>query len=375
MGRLTPPQNWTQYGNLVRSTVTTLQTPGPPIGTTTIEQSVYIAETAPRILGLPASITVNNGTAAPADEKREFAYYSAETGNVQTLRKLDRRPGDADGVWREWSFEYENSNQGRTTKATDPDLKSTSWTYNGFNLASKSVPDVGTTTYTFDPHLALLTAQHLPNGRADSFTYDSLGRLLTSDQGGQSLRRYAYDDQARWIVERSDVELPGDERSASVYYEDGLGRERLRRTLEAKPASDVAAANESGGGIRVETVYEVNARRNAVKVSNPYRTGQTEARGWAVTLRDRMGRTCAAENYAGASEPTPGTCGVAGSNHGGRTESTYGTGLYGSSYATTETVLERGTPNRKTIRALMRSVVCCRLRRIPTARPSNELYL
>ncbi|GEM_PF-4165680 len=101
--------------------------------------------------------------------------------------------------------------------------------------------------------------------------------------------------------------------------------------------------------IVVDTQYEINATRNAVKVSNPYNASTPAGeRGWTVTLKDRMGRTCAVENYEGAAAPAAaGTCAAGGSGHGGRALLAYGASTDGAEAK--ETIA--GTPAQTRVRA------------------------
>ncbi|MGH9783067.1 MAG: hypothetical protein ACRD88_02685, partial [Terriglobia bacterium] len=158
-----------------------------------------------------------------------------------------------------------------------------------------------------------------PNSLVTTTDYDRYGRPLTIKQGtspndsslGLTTNLYFEDrnvagDQLTdyGIATATDVTAAGDQRTVTVHHYDKLGRLRLAQQFETKPTSLAAAAADETAGIKTETKYIFNSGRNAVLVSNPYRTASDPTLGWTATRRDKLGRPCSVETFDGSTEPT-----------------------------------------------------------------------
>ncbi|MDM7995528.1 MAG: RHS repeat-associated core domain-containing protein, partial [Acidobacteriota bacterium] len=161
-------------------------------------------------------------------------------------------------------------------------------------------------TYAYNCYSGKRTSATDPNGLVTSISYDNHARPLVTNSGNVQQTTITYNDAARWVATQTDVEQFQDQRKVTIQHYDKLGRVRLSRLLETKPADINAAAADESLGIKTETRYVVGADRKEVWVSNPYRNSEATAptRGWSVKRFDVAGRTCVEEHFSGAADPT-----------------------------------------------------------------------
>lgn len=145
--------------------------------------------------------------------------------------------------------------------------------------------------------------------------YDDLGRpveVITAPgrPGFESKVETEYDDGARKIVVRADLEVSGDGKKVSSQFFDEIGRVRLTKTLE--DATTQSATNETDG-IKVQTRYKTTySSPNGYSyqlTSNPYRAnyssnaGSEETMGWTLAKSWHTGKKQTIETFSGAGLP------------------------------------------------------------------------
>jgi RHS repeat-associated protein len=147
---------------------------------------------------------------------------------------------------------------------------------------------------------------------ASATEYDALGRPLKSIAAvGTPLEiwiRTEYDDVARRVIVRSDLETKGDGKKVAVQHYDQLGRVSLSRSIENIATED--PYNETHG-IKVQTRYQTGNPNSYQLTSNPYRAATATAAtneptmGWTRSMSVNTGRHAETETFSGASLPAP----------------------------------------------------------------------
>lgn len=190
------------------------------------------------------------------------------------------------------------------------DLYRTSMTKGGTGTIARTVRyEYNAGTYNSQPYNACKSGMRTKIKDANNvevfLAYDKYSRPIAFDEGGQRKTTHEYDDQNLWIVTRTDAVSANDQKKVSVLKFDQLGRVKQSRQLDTEVEENSAAVTNNLA-IVVDTKYVFADGRNDVLVSNPYHDS-TEAsaptRGWTVTRRDKAGRVCLQETFAGAAEP------------------------------------------------------------------------
>jgi RHS repeat-associated protein len=142
--------------------------------------------------------------------------------------------------------------------------------------------------------------------------YDALGRVKKVKSAvGTALEAWTqteYDDAARRVILKSDLETKGDGKKVAVQHYDELGRLRLTRTIENIATED--PTNEAHG-IKVQTRYLTGNPYSYQLTSNPYRaatsSGATneQSMGWTRLKAINTGKKSEVETFSGASLPAP----------------------------------------------------------------------
>ncbi|MDM7997908.1 MAG: RHS repeat-associated core domain-containing protein [Acidobacteriota bacterium] len=238
--------------------------------------------------GYAAISTRTQLSAANAIEKR---YEYTARGNV-------KKETDARGIPS--TFDY-GSVAGCPGGGTYADLYRT-----GAHQGQNGTAAILNWSYQYNCNSGKLTSSTDSNSLVTTISYDRYGRPTTIVDGNYRKTVHTYNDSALWIVTQRDVSSFGDLRNVSVLHYDALGRIRLSRQLETAASSPAAAAADESAGIRIDTRYVHALNRNETWVSNPYRSSESSAptRGWSVTRRDKAGRICVEEWFAGSGTPS-----------------------------------------------------------------------
>jgi RHS repeat-associated protein len=283
---------------------------------------------------LPASVEVRDG-AGVVKSRSQFSYTETDpartVGNLTAEYRWDStKPGYSEiGQGTELTAansivkRYEYTPRGNLRRETDFRNIATSYEYGGI----AGCPQGGSTSvdlYRTAAHMgqeetgSLLNFSYAynclsgktifssdPNSLPIYSDYDNYGRLTSVVESGYRKTTHVYSDTGLWIVTRNDVQVFNDQQGVSILHYDRLGRVRLARKLEGPVGSAEDAAADESTGIRSDTKYVFSYGRNETWVSNPYRNDDADAssRGWAVTRRDKAGRVCLEEWFAGASSP------------------------------------------------------------------------
>jgi RHS repeat-associated protein len=136
--------------------------------------------------------------------------------------------------------------------------------------------------------------------------YDVIGRpIKTKAAVGTASEIWStmeYNDAARRVISRSDIETKGDGKKIAIRHFDQLGRVRLTRSIENVLTED--PYNEADG-IKVQTRYETGNPYSYQLSSNPYRTMNEAEMGWTRSKSINTGKHSEVETFAGASLPAP----------------------------------------------------------------------
>jgi hypothetical protein len=111
-----------------------------------------------------------------------------------------------------------------------------------------------------------------------------------------------YNDAARRVISRSDIETKGDGKKIAIQHFDQLGRVRLTRSIENVLTED--PYNEQHG-IKVQTRYETGNPYSYQLSSNPYRTMNEAEMGWTRSKSINTGKHSETETFSGANLPAP----------------------------------------------------------------------
>lgn len=314
---------------LIRETVNEYWTTAPDASdTTTNGSNCYWNSSAPANVRTLKATELKDG-AGNTVSRSEMVYDNPlTTGNVTQARVWDSTKGA-------WSIPLTTANSnlvqaqydqyGNPTLITDPRGTQTQIEYGpvGPNSVTGLYPTgkrdayqtslqrYETIGYDFATGLPIWT-EDKDNQVLTTMDYDAIGRqteqVAAANTSKASKSITEYNDAARRVVVRSNIDTFGDNRSVSVVHYDQLGRERLKRTLE-NPLD--AVANETLG-IKVQTRYVTDSGtpRNGTYqvVSNPYRAATSvqataEAMGWSVSYSDKTGRLIWAKTYSGTAVP------------------------------------------------------------------------
>jgi RHS repeat-associated protein len=150
-----------------------------------------------------------------------------------------------------------------------------------------------------------------------STAYDNLGRAnLIKEAAGSAWERQTqivYQDAARRIVVRRDLDAAGDKKLVVISHYDPLGRIRLSRQLEN--AASQSETDETVG-LKVQSRYRYSGANQYRLVSTPYRASTPDqtcptqpcaepTMGWTVTVLDPLGRVISTQSFDGAARPAP----------------------------------------------------------------------
>ncbi|MFN0140404.1 MAG: RHS repeat domain-containing protein [Pyrinomonadaceae bacterium] len=124
----------------------------------------------------------------------------------------------------------------------------------------------------------------------------------------ESWTRTEYNDVARRVIVRADLETKGDYKKVAIQHYDQLGRVRLARALEDAATED--PTNETHG-IKVETRYLPGNPNSYQLTSNPFRAAYASqatneaTMGWTRSKAVNTGRHSEVETFSGAGLPAP----------------------------------------------------------------------
>lgn len=331
---------------LKRVTTTTYhcQTPGSA-DTTTNDPDSYDKASAPALLTAAKSNEIGNGS--QVFSRAEFTYDNPlSTGNLTEQRSWDSTKGPLNGSapFLDGNNSIATSTQydqyGSPILTTDARGVQTQFIYGLVGAVGDLYPTeiktaVGTAVQRWekreiDFHTSLVTTTtDWDNSVSTSTQYDDLGRptlvRVAKDRAEETQTSTQYFDLERRVVERSDLELPGDGKIVTIQHFDQLGRVRLTRQLEQ---FSVAALSDESMGIKVQRRYLINNPCHPtnsaqcladnstvigtyVLTSNPYRAatsadaGNESTMGWTRARSDNAGRPADVQTFAGVNLPAP----------------------------------------------------------------------
>ncbi len=297
--------------------------------------NVYWHPSAPALKKAAAWSEVSDSTTRLSRSEITYDNYST-TGNVTQLRSWDSTKGaysnpltSANSVsvlsqYGNWS----SGATGKLTQSTDGNGNVSRFTYGdigngttdlyvtravtGDNAAGTSTIK-RTTDHLYDFGTGAATrATDVDNNVYTTTIYDVFARptLVKSADGKTEETRTAisYDDIARRVITRSDLNALGDGKLVSIQHYDQLGRIRLARQLE-----DASIQNETDEsvGIKVQTRYLYSGSNSYILASNPYRASSSSgassepSMGWTLSTSDNGGRTISVQTFGGAILPQP----------------------------------------------------------------------
>ena len=207
--------------------------------------------------------------------------------------------------------------KGNQTQITYGDIATPTGTVNGLyptqTISAYDTAIQRTSTAGYDFYTGLVTkARDVDNNISVVTEYDALGRPTKArNAAGTPLEFWArteYNDVARRVIVRSDVETIGDGKKVAVQHYDQLGRVRLSRSIENILTED--PYNEAHG-IKVETRYQTGNPNSYQLTSNPFRAATATAAtngpsmGWTRSKSWNSGRKQEVETFSGSALPAP----------------------------------------------------------------------
>ncbi len=323
---------------LLRKTVNSYYYPTPiATDTTTDSPNHYSNPSSPALLNLIKSTEVRDANDTVVS-RSEFIYDGVTTapanGNLTSTRVWDNTKGalaspDADG------FRLNGGNSvstaavydqyGNVTQTTDANNTVTQITYgdvagpNGNvtglyptqTVAAHGTPLARTSTAVYDFYTGLPTSStDVDNGVTNATEYDPLGRPTKAISalgvnGLESWTQTEYNDVARRVIVRSDLETKGDGKTVAVQHFDQLGRVRLSRSIENIATED--PTNEQHG-IKVQTRYKTVNGFTYQLTSNPFRANYSNnetdpTMGWTLATAWSTGRRSEVQTFSGGALP------------------------------------------------------------------------
>jgi len=191
----------------------------------------------------------------------------------------------------------ERDPQGNPTKITRPNGAVTTMTYDakGNLLTSTEQSIAATTTFVYEPAFNQVTRITDPKGNQTNIAYDAKGNPTTITDADQKLTRFFYNAQGL-LTETRDALYPAN--PATTFTYDALGRlltttDPLNRTttLTYDNAGNVATSKDHLNRI---TTFEYDAKNRLKKVTDPL-AGQTvytyDGNGNLLTVKDAKNQT------------------------------------------------------------------------------------
>jgi len=335
-----------------RSTRTTFYNDTPEASSTACsDPESYHLFAGQHLLNLPNSIEVQDGSGNPKSRSEityDFTAYGSNTigGNPTGTNVWDSFKG---GSVRAYSNPLTSTNSISTSVAynsyglpivtTDAKGIQTTITYGCIDGQASCAPDLSnlyptkieaasnystlkrTSISTYDFYTgAVTTSIDVDNNLTTVTEYDPAARpTKVRTAAGTSLESWTsteYNDIARRIIVRADMDSVGDGKKVGVQFYDQLGRIRLSKTLE--DAATQSATNENDG-IKVQTRYKIgdtcsfdsNGTCSFQLISNPYRAATSSAAaseptmGWTRSQTLNVGKHSEVETFTGGSLPAP----------------------------------------------------------------------
>ena len=346
------PDSTVLEGKLKRKTVNTYYYPTPnTLSSVPNSANHHSNPNSPRLRHLIKSTEIQDAGGTPV--ARTEYYYDNKSltplkGNLTETRVWDLtkqatlQSPDAYG----YRLDTENSlittstydDFGNTTSTTDVKGVQTTITYGAVNGPNGAVSNLyptktetasnytalkRTSTASYDFYTGLVTlATDVDNNISTGTDYDDLGRPIKVKAAvgtvHEAWTQTFYDNIARRVIVKSDIETKGDGRKVAIQHFDRLGRIRLSRTLENPTTED--PTNEEHG-IKVQTRYKFydptpgdpnNTGDNNgtyTLVSNPHRSWRAsydaneQTMGWTLSYSTKTGRHSEVTTFEGAELP------------------------------------------------------------------------
>ncbi|MFV0387896.1 MAG: RHS repeat domain-containing protein [Pyrinomonadaceae bacterium] len=305
----------------------TYYNPTPPAdNTASSDPNSYWLTTAKNITGAVQYTTVKTPTGVPVAHTEVIYDNPATTANPTDVRGWDSSKGAFSqslhsGNWNRTVTTFDS--YGNPTLITNANGVNTKYTYGAVGGHSGLYPTQietadGTavkrttaTQYDFSTGVPILVTD-IDNGVSTSTEYDPLGRpVKTKSAVGTSSEAWTqveYNDAARRVITKSDLNTVGDAKLVTIKHYDQLGRIRLARSLENAATQD--PYNETQG-IKVQTRYKTANPYTYAVTSNPYRaaysysSGSEPEMGWTRNVNWNTGRRSETETFSGAALPAP----------------------------------------------------------------------
>jgi RHS repeat-associated protein len=311
--------NWVTYAGTSIENGTTIQRATtmlyhlavPTAASTADDPNAYWNTTAPPRLDAVWRREISDGSAIKAIT--EFYYDDATAnGNVETEKRWDSLRTlypPAPGNLAVWNAEIRNRRydpQGNLTDILWPEVPVhfSYDTYGNYPIQVKygyNTTEERTWTYSWDNAAGVLNSKtDADNNIITSYTYDIVGRRLTTTEAGMRRTLTIYDDQNQQVIVKRDLAAYADGKLQTITQYDELGRVRKVRTSDGTPLDMNPAAND---GIKVTSTYRMGAGARVV-TSTPYRNLTDPTLEWTCTQQDRLGRSIAIAMFSGSIEPT-----------------------------------------------------------------------
>ncbi len=301
----------------------------------------YWNVSAPNVRSAIKSTTIKNASGTPVS-RSEFEYFDVNTtANLIETKAWDSFKGGTAQAYSDpltptnsisTTAQYDQHGnptlttdaKGVQTQITHGDIVTPTGTVNGLyptqTISAYGTSVARTSSAIYDFYTGLVTSATDEDNDVSVVTeYDALGRAVkVRTAAGTPLEtwtRTEYDDVARRVIVRSDLEMVGDGKKVAVQHYDQLGRVRLSRSLENAATED--PTNETHG-IKVQTRYRydngsdpANSNGTYTLTSNPYRAATSDAAtnestmSWKVSYENKSGNLETLETFAGAGLPSP----------------------------------------------------------------------
>lgn len=294
-GNLTTKTDW---GKVTASTDGSFTDTGSDKATETIS---YVANTTNYVVGLPYQSTVVDQSANKVRESKTY-YDTLSLGSVGAGNPTKVEQWVTGSTYINSQKAY-NTTYGIVTSETDPRSKTTSYSYDSYNLYPTTVtnPLSQTTQYTYDYSLGKPKQVTDQNSFVYQTVYDGLDRVLEEKIPGFSSPytpvtkiAYAYTDTANAVSVQKTDHLDGSTSALTYQYFDGLGR-LIQERKEAESDYNVRdiAYNNRGLVLKESLPYTSSgtSKTTATGTTALYTNYTYDAVGRPATVVNALGTT------------------------------------------------------------------------------------
>ncbi len=283
-----------------------------------ITQYGYATNTTDYIVGLPSSEVILDQSGNKVRESRYY-YDSSSLGTVTKGNRTKEEGWITGSTYSSGTKAY--NSYGLVTSETDPRGKTTTYTYDTYNLypATSTNPLSQSIKYTYDYSSGKVATNTDPDGEVSVVVYDGLDRPRlergSDPQTGALVTKneYVYTDTSGSVSVKKIAYLNGATTSTAYVYQDGFGRTIQERkevedsntyavkdyvygqdgllTKESLSYTSTGASSTASTSVtNLYTLYAYDALGRVKSATTSVGTTRTSRDQWTETVTDALGK-------------------------------------------------------------------------------------